>query len=102
MMECLYAKCIPYITDCVVGELEKLGQKYKVALKIIKDSRFERIPCMHKGTYADDCLVNRVTQVRLIYIFFLIMIKFRYFIFSKHLSKSKVIIADLHNFSAIH
>ncbi|XP_043286542.1 rRNA-processing protein FCF1 homolog [Venturia canescens] len=62
MMECLYAKCIPYITDCVMGEMEKLGQKYKIALKIIKDPRFERIHCMHKGTYADDCLVNRVTQ----------------------------------------
>ncbi|XP_076244616.1 FCF1 rRNA-processing protein Bka [Calliopsis andreniformis] len=62
MMECLYAKCIPYITDCVLGELEKLGQKYKIALKIIKDPRFERLHCMHKGTYADDCLVNRVTQ----------------------------------------
>lgn len=62
MMDCLYAKCIPYITDCVLGELEKLGQKYKVALRIIKDPRFERINCMHKGTYADDCLVQRVTQ----------------------------------------
>lgn len=63
MMECLYSKCIPYITDCVMGELEKLGQKYKLALKIIKDQRFERLPCLHKGTYADDCIVNRVTQV---------------------------------------
>ncbi|XP_012257882.1 rRNA-processing protein FCF1 homolog [Athalia rosae] len=62
MMDCLYAKCIPYITDCVLAELEKLGQKYKIALKIIKDPRFERINCLHKGTYADDCLVNRVTQ----------------------------------------
>lgn len=62
MMDCLYAKCVPYITDCVLGELEKLGQKYKVALRIIKDPRFERIHCMHKGTYADDCLVQRVTQ----------------------------------------
>ena len=62
MMECLYAKCIPYVTDCVIGELEKLGQKYKIALKIIKDPRFERLNCMHKGTYADDCIVNRVTQ----------------------------------------
>jgi hypothetical protein len=24
--------------------------------------RFERLPCMHKGTYADDCLISRVTQ----------------------------------------
>ncbi|XP_033210989.1 rRNA-processing protein FCF1 homolog isoform X2 [Belonocnema kinseyi] len=62
MMECLYAKCIPYITDCVLGELEKLGQKYKIALKIIKDPRFERLECNHRGTYADNCIVNRVTQ----------------------------------------
>lgn len=47
---------------CVRGELEKMGQKYKLALKIIKDDRFERLPCIHKGTYADDCIVNRVTQ----------------------------------------
>jgi U3 small nucleolar RNA-associated protein 24 len=62
MMDCLYAKSIPYITDCVLGELEKLGRKYRVALRIIKDPRFERIACLHKGTYADDCIVQRVTQ----------------------------------------
>ncbi|XP_013794563.1 rRNA-processing protein FCF1 homolog [Limulus polyphemus] len=62
MMDCLYAKCIPYVTDCVLGELEKLGSKYRVALKIAKDPRFERLPCLHKGTYADDCIVQRVTQ----------------------------------------
>ncbi|CAN8258605.1 unnamed protein product [Cochlearia groenlandica] len=62
MMDCLYAKCIPCITDCVMAELEKLGQKYRVALRIAKDPRFERLPCIHKGTYADDCLVDRVTQ----------------------------------------
>ena len=32
-MDCLLAKCIPYITDCVMAELEKLGPKYKVALR---------------------------------------------------------------------
>ncbi len=62
MMDCLYARCIPYVTDCVMGELEKLGAKYKVALKIVKDPQFERLACLHKGTYADDCLVDRVTQ----------------------------------------
>jgi len=62
MMDCLYAKCVPYVTDCVMAELEKLGAKYRVALRIVKDERFVRLPCMHKGTYADDCLVNRVTQ----------------------------------------
>ena len=62
MMDCLYAKCTPYITDCVMGELEKLGPKFRLALKIAKDPQFQRIPCLHQGTYADDCLVNRVTQ----------------------------------------
>uniref|UniRef100_A0A8C6GFY0 rRNA-processing protein FCF1 homolog n=1 Tax=Mus spicilegus TaxID=10103 RepID=A0A8C6GFY0_MUSSI len=62
MMDCLYAKCIPCITDCVMAEIEKLGQKYRVALRIAKDPRFDRLPCTHKGTYADDCLVQRVTQ----------------------------------------
>jgi U3 small nucleolar RNA-associated protein 24 len=62
MMDCLYAKCTPYITDCVMGEIEKLGTKYRVALRIAKDPRFERLPCSHKGTYADDCIVQRVTQ----------------------------------------
>ena len=33
MMDCLYAKCIPCITDCVMAELEKMGEKYRIALK---------------------------------------------------------------------
>ena len=61
-MDCLYAKCIPSITDCVMAEIEKSGQKYRVALRIAKDPKFERLPCTHKGTYAVDCLVQRVTQ----------------------------------------
>ncbi|KAI8145201.1 Fcf1-domain-containing protein [Fennellomyces sp. T-0311] len=62
MMDCLYAKSIPCITDCVLAELEKLGPKYRIALKIARDPRFERLPCSHKGTYADDCLVQRIMQ----------------------------------------
>uniref|UniRef100_A0A8C6EHU9 FCF1 rRNA-processing protein n=1 Tax=Microcebus murinus TaxID=30608 RepID=A0A8C6EHU9_MICMU len=46
MMDCLYANCIPCTTDCIMAEIEKLGQKCRVALR----------------TYADDCLVQRVTQ----------------------------------------
>ena len=48
MMDCLYAKCIPYITDCVMAELEKLGSKYRIALRIVKDPRLK------------DCLVCTV------------------------------------------
>ena len=40
MMDCLLAKCIPCITDCVIAFLEKLGSKYRLALRIAKDERF--------------------------------------------------------------
>ncbi|KAL8718656.1 MAG: hypothetical protein Q9225_004232 [Loekoesia sp. 1 TL-2023] len=62
MMDCLYAKCIPIITDCVMAELEKLGTKYRIALRIARDERWERLKCSHKGVYADDCLVDRVQK----------------------------------------
>ncbi|RHY25564.1 hypothetical protein DYB32_008232, partial [Aphanomyces invadans] len=65
MMDCLLAKCIPCITDCVMAELEKLGHKYRVALRLAKDPRFERLPCTHKGTYADDCLMQRIQSRRI-------------------------------------
>lgn len=65
MMDCLLAKCTPCITDCVLAELEKLGVKYRLALKVARDKRIEVLPCIHKGTYADDCIVNRVTQHRI-------------------------------------
>jgi hypothetical protein len=31
--------------------------------RIAKDPRFKRLACTHKGTYADDCIVDRITQV---------------------------------------
>ncbi|KRY00302.1 rRNA-processing protein FCF1 -like protein [Trichinella pseudospiralis] len=31
---------------------------------VIKDPRFERLVCLHKGTYADDCIVQRVTEAK--------------------------------------
>lgn len=66
-----------------MAELEKLGSKYRIALRqvptesntdpfsaltyptlrrVARDPRFERLTCSHKGTYADDCLIDRVTQ----------------------------------------
>lgn len=55
---------IPCVTDCVMAELEKLGPKFRVALRLAKDPRFERITCGCKGTYGDDCLVKWVTAHR--------------------------------------
>lgn len=86
MMDCLYASCRPIIvsrrspretacqkirggrlrtdtlcaqTSCVMAELEKLGAKYRIALRIARDERWERLQCDHKGVYADDCIVDR-------------------------------------------
>lgn len=64
MLDCLLAKATPYISDCVMGELERLGTKFRIALKVAKDERIKRLKCTHKGIYADDCIVDRVTQHR--------------------------------------
>merc|ERR1712071_593451 len=36
--------------------------KYTLALKMLKDPRFKRLTCTLPGTYADDCLTQRVEQ----------------------------------------
>lgn len=64
LMDCLYAKCIPVVTTCVMAELEKLSSKYRLALRVARDERWERLRCDHKGTYADDCIVDRVMKHR--------------------------------------
>lgn len=57
-MSCLYAKVDINITSCVMAELEKLGPRYRIALRIARDERWKRLPCetVHSGTYADDCM----------------------------------------------
>merc|ERR1712224_430986 len=56
MLKCLCVICIPYFTDCVVAELEKLGRKYHIAAKIAKYQRYKRITCSHSSNHADDCI----------------------------------------------
>lgn len=64
MLDCLAAPTTVCVTDCVIAELQKLPKKYAVALRVARDRRFKRMICTHKGTYADDCLVNRVAAHR--------------------------------------
>lgn len=45
-----------------MAELEKLGPRYRIALRIARDERWARISCDHQGTYADDCIVDRVSK----------------------------------------
>jgi U3 small nucleolar RNA-associated protein 24 len=60
LMDCLLAKVIPCVCDCVMAELEKLGKKFRIALRVARDKRFKRLVCSNK--YADDCVVNTVSQ----------------------------------------
>ncbi|KAL6849507.1 rRNA-processing protein fcf1 [Amphichorda felina] len=65
LMDCLLAKCNPIITSCVMAELEVLGPKYRLALRVARDERWTRLQCDHKGVYADDCLIDRVKKDRI-------------------------------------
>ncbi|KAF6841724.1 rRNA-processing protein fcf1 [Colletotrichum plurivorum] len=62
MMDCLYATCHPIVTGCVMGELEKLGPKFRIAMRVAKDPRWEHRKCTHGGVYADDCLTSIVSK----------------------------------------
>ncbi|OLN82086.1 rRNA-processing protein FCF1-like protein [Colletotrichum chlorophyti] len=67
MMDCLYATCHPVVTDCVMAELEKLGPKFRIPLRIARDERWQRLKCQHKGVYADDCLTTKASCVHFKY-----------------------------------
>jgi U3 small nucleolar RNA-associated protein 24 len=64
LMRTLNASMRMCVTDCVVAELERLGRVYRVALSIVKSSKVQRLVCDHRGTYADDCILNRVSVHR--------------------------------------
>lgn len=57
-----HVQVIPCVTTCVIAELEKLGPKFRIALRLAKDPRFRRIKT--EGEYADDNIVKLVTEVR--------------------------------------
>jgi rRNA-processing protein FCF1 len=61
MVDCLYAECKPCITECVMAELEKLGAKYRVALKIAKVCS-QSHPALLPSTY-----IQAVVQMAAVY-----------------------------------
>eukprot|EP00168_Porphyra_purpurea_P010161 TRINITY_DN2500_c0_g1_i1.p4 TRINITY_DN2500_c0_g1~~TRINITY_DN2500_c0_g1_i1.p4 ORF type:complete len:122 (+),score=41.84 TRINITY_DN2500_c0_g1_i1:238-603(+) len=65
MLDCLAASVTVYVSECVMAELQKLGPKFRIALRLARDKTFVQLPCTHKGTYADDCIVDRVTASRI-------------------------------------
>ncbi|KAK3995100.1 Fcf1-domain-containing protein [Cladorrhinum sp. PSN332] len=64
-MSALAASVNICISSCVLAEMEKLGPKYRVALMIARDERWTTLTCDHKGTYADDCIVDRIQKHRI-------------------------------------
>jgi len=62
LMECLEGEVNLLVPECVFAELEKLGRVYRLALNMIKGMKVETLKCTHKGTYADDCILNRVKE----------------------------------------
>ncbi|KAI5171577.1 U3 small nucleolar RNA-associated protein 24 [Nematocida sp. LUAm3] len=62
MISCLYSRVNLFVTDCVVGEMEKLGRVHTLALKILKGASFNRLTCDHPGIYADNCIIDRVKR----------------------------------------
>ncbi|KAF7685054.1 rRNA-processing protein FCF1 like protein [Cucumispora dikerogammari] len=45
------------VPDCVIGELEKL--KNFLAIKVLKSFNHNKLVCDHKGSYVDDCIIER-------------------------------------------
>eukprot|EP00477_Mikrocytos_mackini_P001403 GAHX01001507.1.p1 GENE.GAHX01001507.1~~GAHX01001507.1.p1 ORF type:complete len:194 (+),score=30.86 GAHX01001507.1:35-616(+) len=59
---CLISCVEPMVPECVLGELEKLGRKYRLALRSVQSDYVKKLKCYHKGTYADDCIFDRVRR----------------------------------------
>lgn len=61
-LNCFSGKTVVCVTNCVILELEKLGHKFRLALKCVQDDRIQKINCIHpsKIIYADDCLCETV------------------------------------------
>ena len=59
-IECLCSKTIICVSRCVIRELEKLGPKFRLPLKVLKDDRVVKLICNHKSSivYADECIIH--------------------------------------------
>lgn len=64
LIDCLEANVQLFITECVYAELEKLGRVYRLALNMIKKTEHTVLKCQHKGTYADDCILKRISEFK--------------------------------------
>lgn len=61
---CLEANVKLFVPECVFAELEKLGRVYRVALNMVKAMPTTTLKCLHRGTYADNCILQRVKEFK--------------------------------------
>jgi len=47
---------------CGPYSLQEAFSECLCVCRVARDPRFERLSCTHKGTYADDCLIERITS----------------------------------------
>ena len=66
LLRCLNTMDVPCVSECVLLELEKLGPKFKLALKFLKNRKIIKIKCFHQDNiiYADDCIFNNIFLYR--------------------------------------
>ncbi|KAJ1465325.1 Fcf1-domain-containing protein [Baffinella frigidus] len=60
--KCISSEFIICISKCVLLELEKLGPKFRLALRLLRQKKIIQLVCLHPPTiiYADDCLFNSI------------------------------------------
>mmetsp|Transcript_19069 Transcript_19069/g.38892 ORF Transcript_19069/g.38892 Transcript_19069/m.38892 type:complete len:147 (-) Transcript_19069:144-584(-) len=61
-VECLYSKCILCTSECVLLELERLGPKFRLALRVLREKKIIKLTCSHSSSliYADDCILHTI------------------------------------------
>lgn len=62
IMDCFSGKTVICVTECVILELEKLGHRFRLALRCVRDKRIQKLNCLHssKIIYADDCICETI------------------------------------------
>jgi len=58
--KCLNSEFIICVTECILFELEKLGTRFRLALKLLRQEKIIKLGCLHLSSivYADDCILN--------------------------------------------
>ncbi|KAI5168405.1 U3 small nucleolar RNA-associated protein 24 [Pancytospora epiphaga] len=62
--DCLQGDVNLFVTECVFAELEKLGRIYRIAVSMLRTMNVPTLKCLHKGTYADNCIFQRIKEFK--------------------------------------